>query len=564
MKRHAGLFFITIIVICLEVLGIQWGIPKDAYRRFYYKDGNVPVDINSITEEYVKKSWEKSRLSLEEGKIPRSVFNILRSFHPDEHNILKSISNMNPHSMDFNPHFFEYPSFLIYFTAFLLLIASLLGMIKVTSDISFYFMNPGEMGKFFLLGRSGVVFLSILGVILLYKTAENFFDRKTALLSSFMLGITPLYMLNSHFMTVDIPMVFWIIVALYLFSLFWKNNRVAFFYMASIALGFAAGTKYPAVFIWLMIPLMYAGKKEKVKAIFYSVVVKALLLATIIFFFTTPYAILSFNEFKRDLLYQVTLRGFAKGFSLKKRFCGFLTNSSLVMISGCSLLSVFFFAGIVYAIIKKGKEKLFLAGLLFAFIPLLLTGGFKYARYYLIVLPFMIVLAASFISAFSENKYGKSIFTKAVFMVALFVPCLKSFSYAIHMNGKDVRIDAAEFIDTNIPFQSRIVFTRDPWVFEVPPVNRYNYNMSVVEIGDGLLEVEQDSYLVVGELQYFLAYGSRIENEKILIKKIEDYGYTVERVFRKFPHIFNITFDTDKTVHDIIYTHPAIYLFKKT
>ena len=115
MKRHAGLFFITIIVICLEVLGIQWGIPKDAYRRFYYKDGNVPVDINSITEEYVKKSWEKSRLSLEEGKIPRSVFNILRSFHPDEHNILKSISNMNPHSMDFNPHFFEYPSFFIYF-----------------------------------------------------------------------------------------------------------------------------------------------------------------------------------------------------------------------------------------------------------------------------------------------------------------------------------------------------------------------------------------------------------------------------------------------------------------
>ncbi|HNS32657.1 MAG TPA: hypothetical protein PKN36_06745, partial [bacterium] len=145
MEKKGSLLLIVAISLCLNILGINWGIPKDDYLMFYHTGQEMVSITGGISQEYVKKSWEKSRTAGEE-KIPRSVFNSIRSFHPDEHNIIKSISNMNPGSFNFNPHFFEYPSFFIYFVAFLLGLASIAGIAKLTPDISFYFAHPGEMG----------------------------------------------------------------------------------------------------------------------------------------------------------------------------------------------------------------------------------------------------------------------------------------------------------------------------------------------------------------------------------------------------------------------------------
>ena len=562
MEKKGSLLLIVAISLCLNILGINWGIPKDDYLMFYHTGQEMVSITGGISQEYVKKSWEKSRTAGEE-KIPRSVFNSIRSFHPDEHNIIKSISNMNPGSFNFNPHFFEYPSFFIYFVAFLLGLASIAGIAKLTPDISFYFAHPGEMGIFCMVGRAGVVLLSVLGVIFLYKAAENFFNRKTAFLAALMTAITPLYVINSHYMTVDVPMIFWITLCLYFLSLFWIGKRLSFFYLAAVAVGMAAGTKYPAAFVWFILPLFYAGLKAKISSIFSRPVVLAFFLTALVFFITTPYAIFSFGEFRRDLFYQVASRGFGAGALPRGFILGLFKNSIAAATSGFFTLSAVFFVSAAASIFTRGKSRFFLAGLIFSLIPILLSSSFKYARYYLIALPFASLLAACFIENLTK-LYSRCVLIKATVVILMILPFFKSLAYSVHMALEDVRIEAARYVDENIPYSSRIIFTKDPWIFEVPPVSSANYDTSVVDMGKDLSMVRSGSFLVIGELQHYLGYGSRLSRESWLIGEIEGYGYRLEKKFKRSPGIFSIRYDADRTIHDMIYTHPAIYLFRKT
>lgn len=561
MFEKKGLFLVITLVLFLNLLGIKWGLPKNDYLLFYQnKEGKVPL-TEETTQDYLQKSWDKSRQGGEE-KIPRSAFNIIRSFHPDEHNIIKSISNMKPINYDFNPHFFEYPSFFIYFVAVLIFSTSLSGFTKITSDLSFYYANPWEIGKFFLIGRLGVIILSTLGIYLIYKTTENFFDKRRGLLSSIILASTPLYIINSHFMTVDIPMVFWIILFLYFLSLYWKKDKIRFLYLASVSIGFATGTKYPAIFIFSLLPIIYLSKERRLRKVFFLTTLKSFVVTILTFFLTTPYALLSWNEFKRDVFYQISVRGVTSNLSIWQRISGLTINTSVVALSGFCLLTVIFIAGIIYSIFKKGKEKFFLVGLILSLLPLIFAGGLKYGRYYLIILPFVTIMAASCLATFLESKKNRNFFARFIIFIIIFIPFIKSFAYSLQMTKKDSRISMAEYIEKEIPHSSTIVFTKDPWIFEVPPVNTGRYNV-VVSDKENLDNLKEGSYLLIGELQYFLKLGSRKKNESVLLSEIEGYGYKVEKIFKNPLKIGNFKFDSNITVHDMIYTHPAIYLFRK-
>lgn len=557
---NKGLIVAAGFSLFLNLTGLRWGIPSGEYKGFYPGRGETMSVVSGISPEYVKDSWQITRRG--ENLISRSVFNPIRSFHPDEHNIIKSISNMDPGRMDFNPHFFEYPSFFIYFTALILGLSSLAGLVKATPDISFYMLNPGEMGRFFMAGRAGVVFLSVMGIILLYKAAENFFDRKTAFLAALMMGITPLYVINSHYMTVDVPMVFWITACIYFLSLSWKSGRLSFFYMSAAAAGIAAGTKYPAASVCLILPLFYAVMKGRISGIFSRQALTSFILAGLFFLFTTPYSILSFPEFKRDLFYQVGIRGVGLGSSLAA-LAGFCRNTVAAAGSGFSILAVVFLAGAVRALFTGKKPKLFLAGLFFSLLPVILSGSTRYARYYLVALPFASILAALFIACILKGR-PRSIAAGVFIALLMLFPLSKSLAYSFHMTREDVRIEAARYVVSDIAAGSRIIFTSDPWIFEVPPVNPNDYHVEVIGMGSGLSKAERGSFLIIGELQHYLGYGSRNDEESRLIGEIGTYGYSLEKRFKRSPGFFTLKFDSDNTIHDMVYTHPAIYIFRKT
>ncbi|MCM8825097.1 MAG: hypothetical protein NC937_02950, partial [Candidatus Omnitrophica bacterium] len=121
---------------------------------------------------------------------------------------------------------------------------------------------------------------------------------------------------------------------------------------------------------------------------------------------------------------------------------------------------------------------------------------------------------------------------------------------------------SAAYIDSEIPMGTEIVFTKDPWIFEVPPVNPLKFSVSVID-ERYLKTASSKSYLVIGELQYFLTSGNRkMEMEKV-IHNLAQNGFVLKKVFMDYPCFGPFRFDENWTIHDMLYTHPIIMLFYK-
>jgi len=550
--------FLFILSFSILSIGIDWGIPKNEYRNFFYRnEKELQILLEEINEKYVEKSWEISKQK-DYRKLGRSKFNIIRSFHPDEENILKSISNMKPSKFDFNPHFFEYPSFYIYLVALTLKIFSIFKIIYITPDITFYFKNPSEIAKFYLAGRFLTLIFGILTLFFLSKTSENL--KKGSFVLSFILLLSShLFVINSHYMTVDIPMIFWITIFLYFLIKYYETSKITFFYLSSISIGFATGTKYPAVICWLLLPYVLILSKHSFKEIF-----KKTLISFFIFIFsfilTTPYSIISFNEFKRDFLYQFFTRGvsisFLSLFDNLKRI-----TEDLYLIIGFPL---FLYAlGFIFLFFKMNKKlSIIYSGLILNFVTLVFTHGFKYARYYLLLLPFITLILSFFLKDLIEKKKCRYI-SFLLLLFILLINGLKTGAYLKVMNKKDVRIISAEYIDKNLTENTDIFFIKDPWIFEVCPVNFFKYNINSVENEKDLEKAPKNSYLIIGELQYFITKGSRKELENEIIKKMVKYDFSLVKKFENEPCILSFKFDNNRTIHDLIYTHPKIFIFKK-
>ncbi len=553
-KTPYPLLIIVLFSGFLYLTGIRWGLPSEGAKKFYVGDIN-------ISREYLKRGWEISRENLPE-KLPRSRFNAIRSFHPDEQNILKSIISMSPERFDFNPHFFEYPSCQIYLVAAVLKVISETGLIVIKPDASYYFQNPEEMAKIYLTGRMTTVLMAILGLIFFYDAALILCGKYGAIFSTACLGFCPLYAINSHYMTVDVPMVFWITVFLFLTALSVKRGRFSYIVASAFVSGIAAGTKYPAGILIFLLPFVYYGtcKKSPVRSIFDIGALFFLFLAG--FLITTPYSVIAFDEFKRDILYQASARGV--GFSAIFNHVSSMIDFFRALWVGSWLL-LFLFVPSVYFLAKRRifEDRIILTALVLAIVPLLVAGGFKYARYYLIALPFLCLSTGSLLDEFFQIQKKKiKLFAISLCILILMFVSVKSVAYSKLMCGKDIRITTAEYVDKQFPQGTKIVFTKDPWIFEVPPVNPEKFSVHIIE-ESGLEKAPSTCYLIIGELQYFLTSGNRNIQMQREIVYIQEKGFVLKKIFANHAGFGLLRFDDNWTIHDMLYTHPGILLFYK-
>lgn len=557
MKNNRLIILTMVIVLfsCLLCLkGIRWGLPDSNMKRY----SAHPI---AVSHQYTRKSWQISK-EFQNEKLPRSVFNPVRSFHPDEQNILKSIAAMSPERFDFNPHFFEYPSCHIYLVAITIKALSSIGFISLKSDINYYFEHPDEMAKFYLSGRMLTVLMAVTGLVIFIFISLTLCGRKGGLFAAACLGLSPLYVLNSHYMTVDIPMVFWILVFLYFIVSFMNNGKHSMLFLSAFFVGIACGTKYPAGILIFVLPFIYlyvfpeSGRKILIDALICFIIFLAG------FFITTPYSLLSFDEFKRDIFYQAGARGV--GANVFVSMISFFPEFFLGLWVGVFLIVLLFIPAIFFQAHRRNvSDRLILTCMVLSIAPLMVAGGFKYARYYLFILPFLCLSAGSLFEEFFKIK--KKIVRLFFILISIFFlagSISKSVAYSNLMSRPDIRYVSADYIDREIPPQTEIIFTKDPWIFEVPPVNPLKYSISV--IGEKQLKTAPSkSYLIVGELQYFLTSGNRkMETEK-KIDYIQKQGFILKKIFTDCACFGPFRFDETWTIHDMIYTHPEILLFYK-
>ena len=91
---------------------------------------------------------------------------------------------MQPKKIDFNPGQYTVGGAYLYLVGFILFLLSRLNLIKLTTDMGFYFLNPDKIGVFYIVGRTitilyglGIIFFSYLDSKNSLKTETTYFLR---------------------------------------------------------------------------------------------------------------------------------------------------------------------------------------------------------------------------------------------------------------------------------------------------------------------------------------------------------------------------------------------------
>ena len=352
---------------------------------------------------------------------------------------------------DPNPHFFNYPSLHFY------LLAAFYGAYYVAGYMAGVFANVtafeaeflADPSTFYLIGRGVGALMGVGSVWVLYGLGARLGGRSTGLVGALFLSCSFLHVRDSHFLTVDIPATFYLLVSL-LFSLRYMEGKVARDLLVSaIFLGLSASTKYNlglfagAVFIaahernepWL----------ERGRRLFWVVGSMA-----VAFVAGSPYVLLDFAAFWRDLSYEQL--HFARGHEAELgRGWWYHLGFTFPLGLGWPLFTAALLGLGRWAWRPRGLEWPLLVGVV-VYYAVAGSGKVVFMRYMLPLIPLLCVAAAGLVAVVGRSRRGIAVL--ALLVVA--PTAWSSWRHSELLAKTDTRVLAARWIEERVPAGSRI------------------------------------------------------------------------------------------------------------
>ncbi len=162
-------------------------------------------------------------------------FGLPLRLHPDEPSLVLNAKHML--TGDLNPHFFRYSSLYIYQLFTLDSVAQLLGNI---------FARVPTSSFLWLLARLLTAIYGTLSIWAVYILGATIVSDWTGVAAAWLMALNPEHIRQSHYATVDVPMIFWVILSLG-FAVRAMRGQRSLWLAAGVTLGLAVGTKYSAL-----------------------------------------------------------------------------------------------------------------------------------------------------------------------------------------------------------------------------------------------------------------------------------------------------------------------------
>jgi 4-amino-4-deoxy-L-arabinose transferase-like glycosyltransferase len=325
--------------------------------------------------------------------------------NPDETNIVPRAWQL-VHGGGLDPGWYDYPSFL-----FLVLAPSQLG-----------FDEPSYGAA-----RVVAVLLGVLGVAAAWWLGRVAYGRAAAITGAVGVAVATTHVAYSRMAVTDVLLTLGVTATLALLV----SGRLEW---AGVAAGLAASAKYPGAI--LVVPIVVAGFGA------WRRVGVSLGLAAAAFFVTSPFVVIhagtAWGDFQRvQQLAQDGWLGFENDpptpFAFGLRLWETIGPVALVAV-----------AGVVVALRRRERSDLVLLSFAAAYALSLLPSAAHFDRYVLPLVPVLAVLAGS------RNALAVAALAAAV------VPLWWSVADARSLTGRDPRLDAAAWIDANVPADDRI------------------------------------------------------------------------------------------------------------
>lgn len=372
---------------------------------------------------------------------------------PDETTLVHRALAMG--SGDLNPHFFRYPSLHFYVLALVYgmyyLAGTVTGRFDGTADFQYeYFTDPSTI---FIIGRALTAAMGTATVALVYSMATRWRDRTAGVLSAAFLGVAFLHVRDSHFLTLDVPATFYLLVAC---AFAWRqfdhpSNKTAL--LCGLFVGLAASTKYntallaPTVLVavWLAAP-GGTGSRER-----WTPVAMTALAALGGFIAGSPYVLLDFSAFISDVTAEGGQFSLGRDVDLGIGWTYHL-HTSLPTGLGWPLLAASAAGLVLMALRRSHRDMALLSGLL-SYYLVAGSGRSVYLRYVIPMVPLLCLAAGVCIAAVTARIKG-SAQPYVLLGVGLLIAAPAALSSLHHdrlLAAPDTRQLAARWITQHVP-----------------------------------------------------------------------------------------------------------------
>jgi len=486
--------------------------------------------------------------------------------HPDERLYVNASNISLPHSFEefiskdspLNPQMFYYGSFPLY-------------IYKSVNTLFF----PNE--NFLIISRLTSAIFSITTVLIIYLIGKNIFNRKVGLIAAFIYALTPGSIQNAHFNTTESILIFLLSTILYLSVLVYRKFTFKKAVITAILLGFSVGTKITGLTLGLIPFIVFVGIAIQRK-------IKLFLLCGIIFslffviaaFISAPYQIIDWEHFRLEqeymqgvilgdnkppftIIYERTTPYIYPLIKVVPFIFGFITLP--IALLGLGL--------IVKKLIKnKGKDISLILLIIFPLIYFLWVGSWyaKFARYYILLIPFISIYAGYFIYKIKFNLLQ---------VIILFLIFINGVIFIKIYLAPHTRIAASEWIYENIPSQS--VITGEHWDDNLPlPLSNTQYGIFTLNQLNVYDTDDKEKIRILSQTlaasDYFITSSRRVSHSIIVNKDKYPYtsdlykmldenkiGYERIKEFTNYPFIFSDDF-ADESFQS--YDHPPVIIYK--
>jgi 4-amino-4-deoxy-L-arabinose transferase-like glycosyltransferase len=388
--------------------------------------------------------------------------------HPDEPNKV-SIAQGMIRSGDPNPHYFKKGTLLIYVTAAAQAgyygwgrLAGWFDGFEDVAEPKFLVYGTGWTAQpgTFLAARWISVVLGTACVVLVYVIASMVVaDPRAGLVAAAFAALAPIPVENSRYIAVDVYAVFFCLVAVVLSLRLHESGRLRDAVWAGVATGLAASSKYPAALVGLvpaLAALLGPARRSLVRAwLALPVAAAAGFLAT------TPYALLAWQEFRRDFVHEQ--QHYTTGHAGMEGATASYYADQLWNVEGAALCVMASVGLLVLARRRPGAAAVLLVFPLAYFVSIV-GLPVRNARTLFPFLPFLYVLAGvagatlwSLLAGLGRGRTAALVLAAVVFAWTLSFPARRSVAQAERAAAVVAVEEARRWVEENVPPHSRVL-----------------------------------------------------------------------------------------------------------
>ncbi|MBM3278360.1 MAG: glycosyltransferase family 39 protein [Candidatus Handelsmanbacteria bacterium] len=372
---------------------------------------------------------------------------------PDENTLVHKAGGMG--KGDLNPHFFNYPSLHFY------VLAALYGLYFCAGYLGGTFAGLADFERqclvdpsaVYLLGRLLGAGLGTASILLLYLIGQRAGGRRLGLVAGALLSVNFLHTRDSHFLTVDIPASFHLLVAYLLYFKYLQGGRWGELAWGAVFLGLAASTKYNlGIFVAAQALAVVLGPAGAAR---WRQLAGSLALTGLAFVAGTPFALLDWTSFWRDLSFERA--HFAAGHAGLDLGWGWVRHLEFTLPLGLGWpLLLAGLGGCVWLGWRRRPADLVLLGGILAYYAVAGSGKVVFPRYMLPLVPLLCLSAAMGFEEVARRWRGLWV---VLVLAALLPGFLFSWQHSQLLTRRDTRLLAAEWIEAQVPDRACIAMT---------------------------------------------------------------------------------------------------------